>query len=256
MIIINFTIIPALIDVSVMFEDYETKSQMENVRIGRNYFFMLLNILLIPVSSASSAIIFFENAFHKSPDKWGNLLASNLMSQQYLTIKFIISLTFVKNGKDLLDGPHKAFVFVMDKIHKFKQRNSDYKTPFEDDTEFELGFNQSYSLVIFLNCMLFSQIAPIIPFFASAYFYIKYVVDKNNLLFVYCHKYESGGQIRKSTKYLMIWNLYIYMLTIIAFFALKFRNSDFYKYCGFVFIILWTIFLSAALNKDFFIKKA
>lgn len=84
MIVINFTIIPTLIDVSIIFEDYETKSQQENARIGRNYFFMLLNILLIPVSSSTSAIVFFQNAFHQAyiyPDKWGTLLAANLMSQ-------------------------------------------------------------------------------------------------------------------------------------------------------------------------------
>ena len=62
-----------------------------------------------------------------------------------------------------------------------------------DEYEFELGYNQSYTLVIFLNCLLFSNIVPIIPLFASFYFFIKYHVDKNNLVFVYFKKYESGG---------------------------------------------------------------
>lgn len=81
MIIINFTIIPLLIDLSISFEDYETKSQMENVRIGRIYFFMILNIILIPVTAASSALALIKSASSKTPDNWGNLLAANLMSQ-------------------------------------------------------------------------------------------------------------------------------------------------------------------------------
>ena len=121
MIIINFTIIPMLIDVSVAFEDYETKSQMENVRIGRIYFFMLLNILLIPVSSATSAIALIEDASSKTPDSWGNLLAANLLSQQYLTVKFIISLTFITNGTALLDGAHRATVWLKEKLHHRRQ---------------------------------------------------------------------------------------------------------------------------------------
>ena len=94
---------------------------MENVRIGRIYFFMLLNILLIPVSSATSAIALIEDASSKTPDSWGNLLAANLLSQQYLTVKFIISLTFITNGTALLDGAHRATVWLKEKLHHRRQ---------------------------------------------------------------------------------------------------------------------------------------
>ena len=105
--------------------------------------------------------------------------------------------------------------------------------------------------------MLFAQVAPIIPFFASFYFYIKYVVDKNNLLFVYCKKYESGGQIRRSTRYLLIQNLYIYLFTTVAFFALKFGDmGSFYKYAGFLIIAGWSVLLYYVLTSDYFASKA
>ena len=47
----------------------------------------------------------------------------------------------------------------------------------------------SYTFVIFLNGILFAAIVPLIPVFVSLYFWIKYIVDKNNLLFLYTKKY-------------------------------------------------------------------
>lgn len=58
---------------------------------------------------------------------------------------------------------------------------------FVDDYYFNLGYNQSYVLVIFCIALLFSVVVPIIPFFAALYFYIKYQFDKYNLIFTY-HK--------------------------------------------------------------------
>ena len=62
--------------------------------------------------------------------------------------------------------------------HERKQRGSLNKTPYEDRYEFFLGYNQSYTLVVFLNCLLFSCVVPLIPCFASLYFMIKYHVDR------------------------------------------------------------------------------
>ena len=109
--------------------------------------------------------------------------------------------------------------------HKRQEKDMVIKTPYIDDYQFDLGYNQSYCLVIFINVLLFSTIVPFIPVFASLYFYIKYLVDKNNLVFVYYHKYESGGKIRKSVKTYMFFNLYLYMFVMASFFGLKFRAS-------------------------------
>lgn len=73
-IIINFTIIPLLINISVTHEDHESKSSMENIRIGRIYFFMLLNIVLIPITATGSAVELFDNASKKGIN-WGEMIA-------------------------------------------------------------------------------------------------------------------------------------------------------------------------------------
>jgi len=72
----------------------------------------------------------------------------------------------------------------------------------------------SYVFVVFLNGLLFATIVPLIPVFVSLYFWIKYLVDKNNLLFLYVKKYESGGVFRTSASRFMIFNMFFYMAAI------------------------------------------
>lgn len=124
-------------------------------------------------------------------------------------------------------------------LHERSQRDLIEKQPFVDDYTFDLGYNQSYCLVIFLNCLLFSTIVPIIPFFACLYFWIKYAVDKYNLVFVYFKKHESGGKIRNNVKNFILMNLYFYMAVIISFFSLKFSDKNF-EWFGIVLMLLWT----------------
>ena len=55
-VFINFTLIPELVDFSITLINLETKSEQEKVRIRRIYFFMILNTLLIPVTSTQTAV--------------------------------------------------------------------------------------------------------------------------------------------------------------------------------------------------------
>ena len=140
---------------------------------------------------------------------------------------------------------------IIGSFQKEKQKYYQFKGKFwEDEHEFPLGYNQSFCLVIFVNCLLFSIIVPVIPFFATIYFHIKYYVDKNNLIFNYCKKYESGGQIRSSTRNFMIFNLYFYMIVTTAFFAHRLPNNGILKYLGFVMILVWTFVLWLLLKES------
>lgn len=149
----------------------------------------------------------------------------------------MINLTFITNGLSFIDAPHRIIAWFNKWRHERAEKDLLVKTSFVDNYMFDLGYNQSYCLVIFLNCLLFSTIVPIIPVFASVYFYIKYLVDKNNLVFVYYEKYESGGKIRASVKFYMLFNLFLYLVVMASFFGLKF--SDSYKWLGPLLVVAW-----------------
>ena len=111
------------------------------------------------------------------------------------------------------------------------------KTPFKDDYQFDLGYHQSYSIVILLNCLIFSSLVPIIPVFAAFFFWIKYYVDKYNLIFVYFKVYESGGKIRKNVTLYMTFTLGFYLLITICFFSAQFSQEYFYGGC--IMFVTW-----------------
>lgn len=156
--------------------------------------------------------------------KWPSLLSGNLMAYQYQILKILINLTFITNGLTLIDAPHRLMKWFDTKVHNCKQRNNLFKEPYVDDYDYPLAYQLSYVMVIFVNCLLFSSVVPIIAPIATLFFSIKYRVDKFNLVNTYFHKYESGGRIRESIQKFMAFNMVLYMLTINSFFSLRFQG--------------------------------
>ena len=123
------------------------------------------------------------------------------------------------------------------------------KQPFIDEYEYDIGYNQSYSLVIFLICLLFCPIVPIISFFGCGYFYFKYIGDKYNLVFTYFNKHEFGGRIRNSVKNFMLGNIFVYMFVMVSFFGYKFPEMPFY-WIGIAITIVWAgLYYAVASNQ-------
>ena len=50
-ILVNFFLMPILIDMFSTFEDYRRKSSRHNAIMVRNYFFMFVNIFILPIMS-------------------------------------------------------------------------------------------------------------------------------------------------------------------------------------------------------------
>ena len=96
------------------------------------------------------------------------------------------------------------------KMHERREKDSAIKTEYKDEFEYDISYNQSYTLVIFLNCLIFSCFVPLIALIGAIYFYLKYLIDKYNLMFVYNKNYESGGKIRIVVTRFMYFNLLIY----------------------------------------------
>ena len=70
-------------------------------------------------------------------------------------------------------------------IHWNSQKREIEKKPFIDDYAFDLGYFQSYSIVIFCMIIIFGGVNPLITIFGFTFFTFKYYIDKYNLTFVY-----------------------------------------------------------------------
>lgn len=97
-------------------------------------------------------------------------------------------------------------------------------------------------MIIFCNCLLFSSLVPILPIFATIYFYFKLIADKYNLVFTYYRKQESGGRIKTSIGFLMTINLIIYMFTMFGVFIRSTISlKKYFVYSGLFLIYFWLI---------------
>ena len=163
-------------------------------------------------------------------------------SRYFDQILVMIQLLFLTNGFSLIDITHRLHRLISTSIHNYKQRDSKIKTKYHDEYQFDLGYHQSYSLVIFLNCFLYSFEVPLVSLFATLFFYGKYLIDKYNLIFVYYKTYDSGGKFRKTVTNLMFIILIIYLFSTIFYFASKFNNHlHSIIAIGSVFSITWLV---------------
>jgi len=110
---INFGIIPTLVHISSTYECYWKKSSQERSIMGRIYFFMLLNTLVIPLTLNETIVATFKEFKDEDILYWPRMLSVNLMAQQYYFLGVIIMLTFISNGLWLIDSVHRSWVFVM-----------------------------------------------------------------------------------------------------------------------------------------------
>lgn len=236
--LINFGLVPNLIDYSTLLEDFQRKSSRQNAIMHRNFFFMFVNLFILPIMQKAVALDLFED-IKKEQLSFASKFSLGFMVQQIFFLKFIIALLFISNGFWLTDMFHRLYVCIGRRIHQHREAQSVIKTRYKDEYEFDIGYHQSYSLVIFLACLLFAILVPLISFFAFLFFFVKYFIDKYNLIFVYYKVYESGGKVRKHVMWYMVFNLFLYLGVTVSFFALKFGKTE-YLYGGIVIIITWS----------------
>lgn len=80
-ILINFLLIPTLIRLCTSFENHYLHSDIEKACLWRIFFFMFLNVLLIPITEAASATAILSQLEEKEVAEWPSLLSTNLMAQ-------------------------------------------------------------------------------------------------------------------------------------------------------------------------------
>ncbi|KAF9197158.1 hypothetical protein BGZ49_002561 [Haplosporangium sp. Z 27] len=87
--------------------------------------------------------------------------------------------------------------------------------------ELPYGVVYANSTLLFVVILIYSCINPTILIFGVIYFALAYFVYKYQLLYVYFHPNESGGQIWPMVYSRMTMGLIIFQLTMLGFFMLK-----------------------------------
>mmetsp|Transcript_20010 Transcript_20010/g.14486 ORF Transcript_20010/g.14486 Transcript_20010/m.14486 type:complete len:111 (+) Transcript_20010:1898-2230(+) len=107
-ILINFIIVPTIIDSSSYYLGFEKKSERHSSNFFKHFFFLYISTLLIPmlgIQSFDKIFFFFSNA------DFGDLSAS-ILSNSYYFLTAITSVGFSTNTYYLMDLPHMLYVWV------------------------------------------------------------------------------------------------------------------------------------------------
>lgn len=67
-------------------------------------------------------------------------MAANLVSNNWLFLRYAIAVTFISNSIQLLDIPHHIIKFIKYMSYKYSQKTEVNKKPFVDNYPFDLGY--------------------------------------------------------------------------------------------------------------------
>ena len=231
--IVSIIMIPALLDLMVLMEDWKTKSQRQVALLNRNYVFMIINMLFLNLTGLMTIKSLLWEVEKQDLQTWPQFMAQKALSNYSFFISYFIQLMFLSVGFWLLDIPHIIVRSIKECYHKANQARKEHKQKFVDDYAFDLGYHSAYSLTTFAIAMVFSVLVPYVPVFAMFFFMFKYYVDKYNLSFNYNTEFRSIGIIKGNVVPLLIFNIIIYQFINIGFFASKaLEQGRTYLYCG------------------------
>lgn len=127
----------------------------------------------------------------------------------YYFCVYFIQLTFLSMGLRLLDIPHRIMTAISKCMHNSKYKDARDPPPFIDTYVFQIGFETAYALTAYVIALSFSPTVPYVVFWAVPFFFLKYVVDKYNLSYVYNSSIVGVGTLKKSILPLAVCNVFL-----------------------------------------------
>jgi hypothetical protein len=69
----------------------------------------------------------------------------------------------------------------------------------------DIGSESAYSTTIFMLCLIFSAVLPMINILGFIFFTLKYLAFKYHMIYVYNQEFEAKGKIRNANIPLLIF---------------------------------------------------
>jgi hypothetical protein len=211
---------------------------------------MLVNCFIIPtvgvlnVNKMKSYIKYLLNS------GWDWDVSEALVRNTYFFMRYIIQVTFISNGIQLLALPQ----FFVRKVRVFLAK-TDYEKFYASLIKkyFDYGYHYSFSITVFILTLCFSSTIPLIAPFGSLFFIMKYYIDKYNLLFVYPAEFESHGNIFGLVVKFNLLGIFFFQFIISNLFIKIFHEKDYAIYATLLYIVV-SIFIYYAMMNVFITK--
>jgi hypothetical protein len=115
---------------------------------------------------------------------------------------------------------------------------------------FDYGYNYSFSITVFMLIICFSTTIPLITPFGALFFYIKYYIDKYNLLFLYPAEFESYGNVTDMIIKFELIGIFFFQFIISNTFIKIFKDKDYAIYATLLYII-FSVFIYYGMKQLF-----
>jgi len=102
LLLVNYLLIPCLIDYFSYFLNFRLKSERHYSNFWKNYLYLLINVLIIPLFGLTN----YQSLFYFLILNDSYTITNLAMTKSTLFTKFMLSLTLMSNGLYALDAPH------------------------------------------------------------------------------------------------------------------------------------------------------
>lgn len=250
-VVMNSGIIPVVVGYIALAELHYKRSYREKSIFVKNVVFMLINCFIIPTFGVLNIQKIQEGIKYLLVKHWDMDISECFIRNSYFFIRYAIQVTFISNGFQLLALPQ---IFVK-KMRVFLAK-SDYEKFYASMIKkyFDYGYNYSFSITVFVLIICFSTTIPLITPFGALFFFIKYYIDKYNLLFLYPAEFESHGNVTDMIIKFELIGIFIFQFMISNLFIKIFHDADF-AICASILYIILSIFIYFGMKHLFTIDK-
>jgi Calcium-dependent channel, 7TM region, putative phosphate len=202
----QYAIVPYIIKLLVDQELHYLKSEAASSRIFKYLLYTIMNIIIFPLIGTVTLTVFLQNILNTEILELNVSLAKNIGKVGDFFVNFVISMGFVSNILDLLSLSN----YFIGKISQWQAVTLNEEKKAALAPEFDFAHEYSKVLTVFAVVLVFSISTPLILPFGAFYMFIKYFVDKYNLLFAYRISKVEGLSTQKSviTSLLIISSLF------------------------------------------------
>ena len=234
-VIMNSGIIPVIVGYIAVAEMHYKRSYREKSIFVKNVVFMVINCFFIPTFGVLSWFKLKECIRYLLVTHWDMDISEGFIRNSYFFLRYAIQVTFISNGIQLLALPQ----FFVKKM-RVLLASSDYEKFYASMIKkyFDYGYNYSFSITVFILIICFSNTIPLITHFGVLFFFIKYYIDKYNLLFLYPAEFESHGNVTEMIIKFELIGIFFFQFIISNTFIKIFRDKDYAIYATLLYIIL------------------
>ncbi|ANQ11036.1 Uncharacterized protein PCOAH_00051620 [Plasmodium coatneyi] len=210
-IVVNSIIQPALIACVSVAVGFIRKSSEHTYVLQGNFIFLILNTIIIPLLSLSPLSSLIKVMYSDEIGQWSTRLGAYLFnSSGFFAMRYLLHCCFLTCANQLLQIPQFSIRSIVKTVTK-KETGA---------WSFDFGYWYGFNTTILALILTFSVAVPFILPLGSLYFFLRYYIDKYNLIYEVCRtNLDSHGAIIRTAIKFMLFSVAFFQLVMFTFFS-------------------------------------